>query len=391
MERLSKRILDRAKKITVKYAAVFTVMIVLLMFSLTLFNHAAVRKRLVDDYYAVIGRIYRENEAVSQEIAKYLLEETFTADDILAGERALQKTGYTADGIRTAQKEDLFLNRICDILFLMLSGLLFLVVFLQRQYLSIEAEEEKERIRTELFRSNLGKEHFLAIKARQSQNYLENAAHQIRTPLTNMMLNIGLVYEEQSEAGKEILDECNAHAERINRLIERLLKIGRLEAGKIEFEKQEENIKELATRLALSYRGETRIATAFEDVVLSADYDWLYEAFKCLIDNCLEHIGAENHVFFSVTEESQSVAVLIEDDGAGFNEEDIPYLFERFYSTKDIHASKHYGVGLNLAKLIVEGHYGTIAAYNRDEGGAGFLIRLPKYPLKRKANLTTKE
>ena len=391
MERFGKRKLERSEKILVKFAPVWTAVLILLMFGNVLLCQSAVRRRHLADYTAATGRIYREDEAVSQEITEALLKDAFTTDDILAGERALQKFGYTADGIRFAKKEDIYLYTICDAIFLLLAVLLIIVVFLQRRYLFLAAAGEKERVRAELMRSNLGEERYLESKAKQTQNYLENVSHQIRTPLTNIMLNIGLVYEEQNEAGKEILDECSAHAERINCLIERLLKIGRLEAGKIEFERHEENIKELAERLVFSYRRKNRMITEFEDVSLSVDYDWLYEAFQCLLDNCLEHIGAENHVFFSVKKEERSAVIIIADDGAGFNEEDIPYLFERFYSSGDARASKHFGIGLNLAKLIVEGHYGTITACNRADGGAEFLIRLPQYRLKQKTKIAEEE
>ena len=87
-------------------------------------------------------------------------------------------------------------------------------------------------------------------------------------------------------------------------------------------------------------------------------------------------------VYVTLRQGENKAVIIIEDDGYGFNEEDIPYLFERFYSSKDIHATKHYGIGLNLAKLIIEGHYGKITAYNREKGGVGFCIELPQYKLK---------
>ncbi len=344
--------------------------------------HICVRRSMVKDYNSIVGNAYSENEQLAELLAGYLYSDELTEEDALLGKQAMREFGYTSDGMLYAKTYDIRIYAIFYIIIAITFILLIIVICYHRKNAALALEEEKARVTENVLHSNLGEKQFLEKKNRQTQNYIENVAHQVRTPLTNIMLNINMLYDDQTEVNKAILDECNYHAERINKLMERLLKIGRLEAGKIVFEKQNENLRVILEKLVNAYPKENRIITNFTDVFLNVDYDWIYESFKCLMDNSLEHITDNENVFVSLRQENNKAVILIEDNGAGFNEEDIPYIFERFYSSNDSHAAKHYGIGLNLAKLIIEGHYGSIHAYNRDSQGAAFRIELPQYKLK---------
>ncbi|MGN1188745.1 MAG: sensor histidine kinase [Lachnospiraceae bacterium] len=344
--------------------------------------HICVRQSMVKDYNSIVGNAYSEDKQLAEVLAEYLYSDELTEEDALLGRQAMREFGYTSDGMLFAKTYDIRIYAIFYIIIAITFILLIIVIWYHRKNAALALEEEKARVTENVLHSNLGEKQFLDKKNRQTQNYIENVAHQVRTPLTNIMLNINMLYDDQTEVNKAVLDECNYHTERINKLMERLLKIGRLEAGKIIFEKQNENLRVILEKLVNAYPKENRIITDFSDVFLNVDYDWIYEAFKCLMDNSLEHIRDNENVFVSLRQENNKAVIIIEDNGAGFNEEDIPYIFERFYSSNDSHATKHYGIGLNLAKLIIEGHYGSIHAYNRDSQGAAFRIELPQYKLK---------
>ena len=160
--------------------------------------------------------------------------------------------------------------------------------------------------------------------------------------------------------------------------MERLLKIGRFEAGKIIMNKQEERLDRILLDIISNYN----VNSDLEELSLYCDAKWLYEAFSCLIENCVDHNKANTPVTVRMKTSEDKVVVLIEDEGDGFRKEDIPYIFERFYSVEKAGSVGHYGIGLNLAKMIIEEHYGKVSAYNKESGGAGFKVELPILKLK---------
>lgn len=369
------------KKFIVKYSAKLILFLTLAMLCSFFVCQHVVRNRMIDDYNAVVGKMYAEDAALAEKAAEYLYANDITQENLERGQQAMKVLGYTERGMFLAKTFDRSVYLVTGVLLMILFLLLVLVLVLQKQKESVLLQEEAQRIKEGLLHSNLGEQQLLEKRKAQTQTYVENVAHQVRTPLTNAMLNIALVYENQSEGDKKILDECTYHIERVNKLMERLLKISRLEAGKVEFVKQKDNLAELFRELEKSYP-ETQVKTRLQDVILHFDYEWMYEAFSCLTENCLDHVGEGCEVQISLTATEELAIVTVEDNGNGFKEEDIPYLFERFYSSEKLTATGHYGIGLNLAKLIVEQHYGKITAYNRNSGGACFRVELPRYKLK---------
>ena len=293
----------------------------------------------------------------------------------------MERFGYTYTGVTFSKSYDLWAYGVCYIVVVFLLVLLAVIVLRHKKNTQMLVEQERVAIENELSHSNMGERQYLKKKNAQTQSYIENVAHQVRTPLTNVMLNINMIYDEQTEENKAVLDECNYHVERVNKLMDRLLKIGRLEAGKVVLEKQDENLAGVLRRIAKQHNN---IQAHTEDVIINMDYDWMYEAFSCLIDNCMEHSEPETEINVRLLSQNSKAIVIIEDNGDGFSEDDLPYLFERFYSDSRYKATGHYGIGLNLARMIIEAHYGTIKAYNRECGGAGFRIEIPILMLKNK-------
>lgn len=368
------------KKFLIKNSTAIIIVLVVAMLCCYPVCRYIVREKMIADYNAVIGKLYEEDRALAAKAAEYLYSSDLTKEHLEQGYLAMKEFGYTEQGMSLAKTYDLEVYRNTGIVLVLLFLLLVLMLWLQRQQNKTVLLEEKERLKEELWHSNQGEQTFLKTKQNTLQTYVENVAHQVRTPLTNAMLNIALVYDKQSENDKKVLDECTYHMERVNKLMERLLKIGRLEAGKVELAKEKEDIADLLADLAGQYP--EKVKTELSEAELYFDYEWLYEALSCLVENCLDHVGAECVVQIKLSATENLATITVEDNGAGFKEEDIPYLFERFYSSEKLKATGHYGIGLNLAKLVVEQHFGKISAYNRPEGGAGFLVELPRYKLK---------
>ena len=109
----------------------------------------------------------------------------------------------------------------------------------------------------------------------------------------------------------------------------------------------------------------------------TGDEDWSIEAFSNLIKNCIEHTDNGGTIEIISRETPIFTEVIIKDNGNGFDEKDIPYLFKRFYRGKNA-SSESVGIGLALSRMAIIQQNGTITAKNRAEGGAEFTVRFYK-------------
>ena len=212
---------------------------------------------------------------------------------------------------------------------------------------------------------------------------LADISHQLKTPLTSMMVMNDLLMDETDEVKREeLLRTQSAQLDRMNWLIQTLLKLSKLDAGTIELKHERVSAKELLSEVlkpfeiqfelrGISYKQDTA------DITFNCDKNWTVEALANLIKNCMEHTPAGGTISVFAEETALSTDITIEDDGEGFETEDIPYLFERFYKGKN--ASKDsIGIGLAFSRMVIAGQNGTIAASNLPSGGACFKVRFYK-------------
>ncbi len=231
------------------------------------------------------------------------------------------------------------------------------------------------------------KEQFLQKKNRDTQMFIENIAHQIKTPLSCISISLDLMLEDAQKEQKERILECFCYLDSIETLLKLLLDIGRLEAGKIILHREPLQIAQLFEECKSALPdGEERIQIVSEgalptDQPYYGDYEWLKEAFMNILKNCFEHDTGKKPVLILLAQTSEGIKITIRDHGPGIAPEDLPCIFDRFYIPK--HQKKsHSGIGLNLARLIIEKHFGSLHAQNHEDGGAVFSIILPVYSLK---------
>lgn len=166
---------------------------------------------------------------------------------------------------------------------------------------------------------------------------------------------------------------------RLSRLEEALLLLSRLDSGTLVFQKEEVDVFTLLSlaadnlsELFVDYGTSVEIPEQGE-LAVTADLDWTMEAVMNLMKNCMEH-AAGGTVHGSYARNPLYTEIRIWDEGEGFAKEDLPHLFERFYRGRRAREGG-IGIGLALAKEIIERQNGTIWAGNRPEGGACFEIR----------------
>ncbi|WP_195984005.1 HAMP domain-containing sensor histidine kinase [Clostridium sp. D33t1_170424_F3] len=213
---------------------------------------------------------------------------------------------------------------------------------------------------------------------------LADIAHQLRTPLTSANLILSLLEHTSDEnERKAFLRETEELLVRMDWLLTSLLKLSRLDAGIVVFQREPVDVNNLlraALRPLLIPMELHNVAVqmdAPEGTAICGDFGWLSEAVQNILKNCMESVGDNGRIEMVCTDNPLFTELAIHDSGAGFKQEDLPNLFNRFYRGKSANATG-YGIGLALCKRIVVRQGGTITAKNHPKGGALFVIRFPK-------------
>jgi hypothetical protein len=215
-------------------------------------------------------------------------------------------------------------------------------------------------------------------------NSLADIAHQLRTPLTSVNLILSLLENNPEEnERKALIQETKELFDQMDWLLNSLLKISRLDAGIVIFQRERVNVAHLINTALHPFlipmelrRIDVRI-DAPKGIIIQGDPGWLSEAIQNILKNCIESAGENGKIEIVCEDNPLYTEVAIHDSGAGFEKEDLPRLFTRFYRGKTPSATG-YGIGLALCKMIITRQGGTITAKNHPQGGAIFTIRFPK-------------
>ncbi len=213
---------------------------------------------------------------------------------------------------------------------------------------------------------------------------LADISHQLRTPLTSVNIILSLLENDtEKKEQKALIREAAGLFEQMDFLLASLLKLSRLDAGIVVFKKERINVGKLVSDslrpflISMELHNIQIQADIPEEIKISGDFRWLSEAFQNIIKNSIESVGDNGKIKIICTENPLFTEVTIHDDGPGFEKEDLPHLFERFYRGKDTDATG-YGIGLALCRNIIMRQGGTIFAQNNPQGGAEFSVRFLK-------------
>ena len=250
-----------------------------------------------------------------------------------------------------------------------------------------QREGELSILRTELQKMTLRlKEQtdLLSVDKLRLTEAIQDIFHQIRTPLTSMNLLLSLLGEENlpPERRLSMTRELRRQLERVQWLVETLLKLSKLDAGTAHFQKEAVSLAELVRTAAeplqipLELRGQTLEVRIGEESFIG-DLRWTAEAVTNILKNCMEHTPAGGTITVQGEETALFTELCIRDTGPGFAPGDLPHLFDRFYRGRGA-GEESVGIGLALSRSILAAQNGTIKAENAPEGGARFTIRFYK-------------
>ena len=254
-------------------------------------------------------------------------------------------------------------------------------------YISESDEGELSILQSEITKMMLRiREQNYALKKEKQHlaDSMADIAHQLRTPLTSVNLILSLLENNPDEnEQKALIRETKELFVQMDWLLTSLLKLSRIDAGIVVFQSEQIDVNNLICAALRRFQIQMELHNIVlqidvtRRIIIQGDSGWLSEAIQNIIKNCMESVGDNGKIEIVCTGNQLFTKIDIHDSGAGFEKEDLPCLFDRFYRGKNSGATG-YGIGLALCKMIITRQGGTITAKNHTHGGAIFSIRFPK-------------
>lgn len=228
----------------------------------------------------------------------------------------------------------------------------------------------------------VGEKKNIADKATKNEEmfkkYTEDIAHQLKTPLTGVLLMLDLM-EGDEENKKEYIDRIRKSTNRLHQLVDILLKLAVLDSGTVKMKKEIVNVKDLLSEVIaemeiLFVNRKYNIPVLGEDFKLICDRKWTYEAIYNIVKNGME-ASKDRGIKVNLKKTNIYQSIIIEDFSNGISDEVLKKVYKRFY--KENKDSKGYGIGLPMAKTVMEKQNGELI-YSRGKASNCFELRFYK-------------
>jgi signal transduction histidine kinase len=222
---------------------------------------------------------------------------------------------------------------------------------------------------------------------RQQRRFVASASHELRTPLTLIRASAEVARSHPALTGEDkgLMNDIIGEVDHMTRLVEDLLLLSRLDVRRLTLASQPVVLAELlkdvqrATAHLASERDLTVAISTVEGIVLG-DYGRLRQILLILLDNALHYTPAGGSVTLRTKQDGHSVRLVVTDSGIGIAREHLPQLFERFYQVDSSRHERGAGLGLSIAKMLVEAQKGEIELESELGRGTTVSIILPSYP-----------
>lgn len=216
-------------------------------------------------------------------------------------------------------------------------------------------------------------------------NAISNISHQLKTPLTSMMMMADLLSDANLPATKriEFTRNIRIQLERIEWLVSSLLKLSKIDAGTVMFKKDPLKMIKVVQKalesvlIPMDIKAQTVSIHGEDTVSFLGDLNWTAEALVNILKNCVEHTPEGGKIDISFSQNALFTEIVIADNGKGISKEDLPYIFKRFYKGKNA-GEESAGIGLAMAHSIVTSQNGNIDAKSKLGEGTQFRIKFYK-------------
>jgi signal transduction histidine kinase len=396
---------------------------ILILATFLISNYIIIRinnQNLKKDYINVLGsvtaKVIEKNPELEKEIVPLMIRQP-SHEEVVKGREVLKQYGLSEtleDTLFPKVNESFLRNEISIFISgISLAIMLFILNYCQFGYFynnvrafslaakkivegdyNLKLSEEREGDLSKLTKSfnamgEVIRANIFALKKEKKflVDLLSDISHQLKTPLSAMILynDILLNRNVSQEQSKTFLVNNENQLNRMQWLIQNLLKLAKIDANAIELEIEEVSLRETIeeTIEILESKSEAaKVRVEFlegSDVLLKQDRLWLQEAFINVIKNGIEHTKVEGVVQVELEENPVFIRVFVKDNGEGIAEEELVNIFKRFYKGKSSKKSDSVGIGLALAKSIIEKHGGYIEVSSKLNQGSTFVITFLKY------------
>lgn len=388
---------------------VITIVFSFVMWRSVVHQNNVYEKEINSTLVNIIGLIKEEYPNISdEEIIKILNNEEFSKD----GTELLEKYGVSdelvIEKMQDRQAKFIIYNIVIIILCAGSIVSVFVIYLINRKkkinyldsylqkvsngkyYTELEKESEDElnRLKDSLYKITVMLKEDAESKRLQNEailNSVANISHQLKTPLTSIQILLDNIIEStdmNENTRKKFTLEILRQVKGMNFLILALLKLSRLDAGVVEFENKEINLKNLVEDIigdldVVVDIKQISIIKNIKDVTITGDYNWNKEAILNIIKNAVEHTQEGKNVYIDIDENDVYSKITVTDEGNGIAKKDLKHIFEKFYKVTDSD-SNSFGIGLALSKSIIEKQNGYISVDSKIGEGTTFIIKYLK-------------
>ena len=211
---------------------------------------------------------------------------------------------------------------------------------------------------------------------------LSDISHQLKTPLTSILIILDNLIDDpemDKNTREDFIKDIKREINSISFLVQSILKLSKLDTNTINFIEEEIELKKLINQAIknVSMLSDLRNVNVKLKIksnpVIKCDFKWQVEAISNILKNCIEHSNNDSDVIVTIEDNKIYSKITIKDSGGGIDKEDLPHIFERFYKGKNA-TPDSIGIGLSLAKTIIEKDNGTINVES-DNNGTEFTIK----------------
>lgn len=363
----------------------------------------------------IMGKISESNPEIDSREIIEILNSAKNTEQYEKGQKELSKYGIEIDKINSIKlienqmKTNLKLNILIIVLFSIL-WMTIIVLYLRKRDkkikqitnyinqiknkkydLNIEenTEDELSNLKNELYKITIMLKEESEISKKDKENLkmsVEDISHQLKTPLTSITIMLDNLKDNpnmEEKTKQKFIFEISKQVEWINWLVISMLKLSKLDANVVQFYDEKINLNKFIgeiiknLEIPIEVKNQKIIIDGNENVSFIGDYKWQQEAITNIIKNCIEHNANNGTIYINYEENSLFTKITIRDEGEGISKEDLKHIFERFYKGKNS-SENSVGIGLALAKNIIEKNNGMINCKSELDKGTEFVIKYMK-------------
>lgn len=222
---------------------------------------------------------------------------------------------------------------------------------------------------------------------KKQTEFVQNASHELRTPITIIQAQQELLLKEPNSKildKSESINQTLKETKRITKLLKELMDLARVDSNNIKIEKSELDINELIKEIIQPYEEYAKLQNKKIKLELNnvkkirADRNKISELIVIILDNAIKYTNSEDEIIIKTLKKDGKINLEISDTGIGISKEAMPHVFERFYRGDESHSKKieGSGLGLSIAKTIVNMHNGTIKIVPNNPKGTKVIVKL---------------